>query len=80
MSTKHKPSILDTEKLNKATKKKFAIVCSEWNSEIIDRLLSGAYTFFKSIDISFVICLPPTGKTLKYNILLSSKTVIELFP
>ena len=33
MSTKHKPSILDTAKLKRATKKKFAIVCSEWNSE-----------------------------------------------
>jgi len=52
MSTKHKPSVLDTDKLKKASKKKFAIVCSEWNSEIINRLLSGAYTFFKSIDIS----------------------------
>ena len=52
MSTKHKSSVLDTDKLKKANKKKFAIVCSEWNSEIINRLLSGAYTFFKSIDIS----------------------------
>ena len=40
-------------------------------------------TFLKPgfyLEISFVICLPPTGKILKYNILVSSKTVIELFP
>ena len=52
MSTKHKPSNLDLDKLKSASDKKFAIVCSEWNPEIINRLLQGAYDFFEEIGIS----------------------------
>ena len=52
MSTKHRPSNLDLDKLKSASNKKFAIVCSEWNPEIINRLLQGAYDFFEEIGIS----------------------------
>ena len=52
MSTKHRPSNLDLDKLKSASNKKFAIVCSEWNPEIINRLLEGAYDFFEEIGIS----------------------------
>ena len=52
MSTKHRPSNLDIDKLKSASNKKFAIVCSEWNPEIINRLLEGAYDFFEEIGIS----------------------------
>ena len=52
MSTKHRPSNLDIDKLKSASNKKFAIVCSEWNPEIINRLLEGAYDFFEKIGIS----------------------------
>ena len=52
MSTKHSPSNLDLDKLKSASNKKFAIVCSEWNPEIINRLLDGAYDFFEEIGIS----------------------------
>ena len=51
MSTKHRPSNLDLDKLKSASNKKFAIVCSEWNPEIINRLLGGAYDFFEEIGI-----------------------------
>ena len=52
MSTKHRPSNLDLDKLKSASNKKFAIVCSEWNPEIINRLLEGAYDLFEEIGIS----------------------------
>ena len=52
MSTKHRPSNLDLDKLKSASNKKFAIVCSEWNPEIINRLMDGAYDFFEEIGIS----------------------------
>ena len=52
MSTKHRPSNLDLDKLKSASNKKFAIVYSEWNPEIINRLLDGAYDFFEEIGIS----------------------------
>ena len=52
MSTKHRPSNLDLDKLKSASNKKFAIVCSDWNPEIINRLLEGAYDFFEKIGIS----------------------------
>ena len=52
MSTKHRPSNLDLDKLKSASNKKFAIVCSEWNPEIINRLMEGAYDFFEDIGIS----------------------------
>ena len=52
MSTKHRPSNLDLDKLKSASNKKFAIVCSEWNPEIINRLLDGAYDFFEEIGVS----------------------------
>ena len=52
MSTKHRPSNLDLDKLKSASNKKFAIVCSEWTPELINRLLEGAYDFFEEIGIS----------------------------
>ena len=52
MSTKHKSLNLEIDKLKSATGKNFAIVCSEWNPEIINRLLKGAYSFFEKIGIS----------------------------
>ena len=52
MSTKHRPSNLDLDILKSASNKKFAIVCSEWNPEIINRLMEGAYDFFEEIGIS----------------------------
>jgi 6,7-dimethyl-8-ribityllumazine synthase len=52
MSTKQRPSNLDLDKLKSSSNKKFAIVCSEWNPEIINRLLEGAYDFFEEIGIS----------------------------
>ncbi len=55
MSTKHRPSNLDLDKLKLAvnrSNKKFAIVYSEWNPEIINRLLEGAYSFFDKIGIT----------------------------
>ena len=52
MSTKHRPSNLDLDKLKSASNKKFAIVCSEWNPEIINRRMEGAYDFFEEIGIS----------------------------
>ena len=60
MSSNYKPD-LDLEKLksavnlgsvgNRYPNKKFAIICSEWNTEIINRLLDGAYRFFEGIGI-----------------------------
>ena len=52
MSTKHRPLNLDLDRLKSASNKKFAIVCSEWNPEIINRLMDGAYDFFEEIGIS----------------------------
>ena len=51
MSTHYKPSY-SLEVLKQASNKKFGIVSSEWNSEIIQRLLNGAYEFFSKIDIN----------------------------
>ena len=55
MSSKDKSPNLDIDKLKVAvnrSNKKFAIVCSEWNPEIINRLLEGAYSFFDKIGIT----------------------------
>tara|TARA_S200000501_G_scaffold358511_1_gene383342 strand:+ start:299 stop:769 length:471 start_codon:yes stop_codon:yes gene_type:complete len=51
MSTHFKPSH-SLEVLKQASNKKFGIVSSEWNTEIIQRLLNGAYDFFSKIDIN----------------------------
>ena len=51
MSSHYKPSY-SIEFLKQASNKKFGIVSSEWNSEIIQRLLNGAYEFFSKIDIN----------------------------
>ena len=51
MSSHYKPSY-SIEVLKKASNKRFGIVSSEWNSEIIERLLNGAYEFFSKIDIN----------------------------
>ena len=50
MSTHYKPTY-SLEVLKQASNKKFGIVSSEWNTEIILRLLNGAYDFFSEIDI-----------------------------
>ncbi len=55
MSTKDKSFNLDIDKLKLAvnsSNKKFAIVCSQWNTEIINRLLQGAYSFFDKIGVT----------------------------
>ena len=51
MSSHYKPSY-SIEVLKQASNKRFGIVSSEWNSEIIERLLNGAYEFFSKIDIN----------------------------
>ena len=51
MSSHYKPSY-SIEVLKQASNKKFGIVSSEWNSEIVQRLLNGAYEFFSKIDIN----------------------------
>ena len=51
MSTQHKPKEVDINRLKLASEKRFAIVYSEWNPEIINRLLSGAISFFDQIGI-----------------------------
>ena len=50
MSTK-KRSNIDLDSLMIAKEKKFAIVHSEWNIEIVNRLLNGAFEFFSSIGL-----------------------------
>ena len=52
MSTQHKPKEVDINILKLASEKRFAIVYSEWNPEIINRLLSGAISFFDQIGIN----------------------------
>ena len=52
MSTQHKPKDVDINRLKLASEKRFAIVYSEWNPEIINRLLSGAISFFDQIGIN----------------------------
>jgi len=51
MSSHYKP-FYSLEFLKQASNKKFGIVSSEWNSEIIQRLLTGAYDFFLKININ----------------------------
>ena len=51
MSTQHKPKQVDINRLKLASEKRFAIVYSEWNPEIINRLLSGAISFFNQIGL-----------------------------
>ena len=51
MSTQHKPKEVDINRLKLASEKRFAIVYSEWNPEIINRLLSGAISFFNQIGL-----------------------------
>ena len=57
MSSHYKPSY-SIEVLKKASNKRFGIVSSEWNSEIIERLLNGAYDFFSKIDINKGVANP----------------------
>ena len=51
MSIQYKPSY-SLEFLKQASNKKFGIVSSEWNGEIIQRLLNGSYDFFSKININ----------------------------
>ena len=50
MSSKFKPT-LSKDLLKQAKNKKFGIVSSEWNPKIIDRLLDGIFSFFKTLEI-----------------------------
>ena len=50
MATNYK-SKLDLDLLRDATNKKFAIVYSEWNDEIVNRLVNGAIKFFSMIGL-----------------------------
>ena len=51
MSSQFKPSF-DKDYLKSVKYKRFGIVSSEWNSEIINRLLDGAFDFFDSIGLN----------------------------
>ena len=51
MSSKFKPT-LSKDLLKQAKNKKFGIVSSEWNTEIINRLLDGAFDFFDTIGLN----------------------------
>ena len=48
MSSQFKPSF-DKDYLISVKSKRFGIVSSEWNPEIINRLLDGAFDFFDTI-------------------------------
>tara|TARA_B100001093_G_C26552225_1_gene894982 strand:+ start:348 stop:821 length:474 start_codon:yes stop_codon:yes gene_type:complete len=52
MSISNKALKIDIDFLKSASKKKFGIVSSEWNPEIINRLLQGSFDFFYEIGIS----------------------------
>lgn len=69
MSTK-KRSNIDLDSLIIAKGKKFAIVHSEWNIEIVNRLLNGAFEFFSSIGLEkdkISICSVPGSFELIYG-------------
>ena len=71
MFIKKKPEVGDLKSLNSAKKKKFAIVYSEWNSEIVNRLLDGVYNFFDKINI-------PKNKIFKSKVPGSFEIVHEV--
>ena len=50
MATNYKSKI-DLDLLRDASNKKFAIVYSEWNDEIVNRLVNGAIKFFSMIGL-----------------------------
>ena len=94
MSSKDKFLNLDIDKLKLAvnsSNKKFAIVCSEWNIEIINRLLNGAYSFFNKIGIAndqiFVLKVPGSYELIyacskvqsldKYDAILAIGSIIR---
>ena len=69
MSTKKKSNI-DLDPLRIAKEKKFAIVHSEWNIEIVNRLLNGAFEFFSAIGLEkdkITICSVPGSFELIYG-------------
>lgn len=51
MSSQFKPSS-DKDYLKSVKSKRFGIVSSEWNPEIINRLLDGAFDFFDTIGLN----------------------------
>ena len=71
MFTKKKPEIGDLKFLNSAKTKKFAVVYSEWTSEIVNRLLDGVYDFFEKINI-------PKNKIFNSNVPGSFEIVHEV--
>ena len=50
MATNYKSKI-DLDLLRDAANKKFAIVYSEWNDDIVNRLVNGAIKFFSMIGL-----------------------------
>ena len=69
MSTKKKSNI-DLDSLKIAKEKKFVIVHSEWNIEIVNRLLNGALEFFSAIGLEkdkITICSVPGSFELIYG-------------
>ena len=69
MSTKKKSNI-DLDSLKIAKEKKFVIVHSEWNIEIVNRLLNGAFEFFSAIGLEkdkITICSVPGSFELIYG-------------
>ena len=69
MST-NKKSNIDFDSLKIAKEKKFAIVHSEWNIELVNRLLNGAFEFFSAIGLEkdkITICSVPGSFELIYG-------------
>ena len=69
MST-NKKSNIDFNSLKIAKEKKFAIVHSEWNIEIVNRLVNGAFEFFSAIGLEkdkITICSVPGSFELIYG-------------
>ena len=69
MSTNKKYHI-DFDSLPIAKEKKFSIVHSEWNIEIVNRLLNGAFEFFSAIGLEkdkITICSVPGSFELIYG-------------
>jgi 6,7-dimethyl-8-ribityllumazine synthase len=68
MATNYK-SKLDLDLLRDAANKKFAIVYSEWNDDIVNRLVNGAIKFFSMIGLKkeeIALCSVPGSFELVY--------------
>ena len=69
MATNYKSKI-DFDLLRDAANKKFAIVYSEWNDDIVNRLVNGALKFFSMIGLKkedIALCPVPGSFELVYG-------------